>query len=259
MKTPLINSPTLFDLKFLLVGDSKSGKTHFTGTYTKGPIHYYMFDPGGEKTLHKLNKNRNPGCEITIDKFSIKNDSYTTFWKQLQQDEKDGFFQEMADRNGLLVLPDSLSTLNDMVLEEVAKKNKRTLTSLEKPLRSQDWGMIGQWLKELTNAINEMPCAVISIAHLLIETDKEGTVLGRYPYMATKMRTRMGLYYDEIYLLDMRGTKRKLVFHEKAKFQAGSRIFLAKDIEIDNGTNNGITMDELATAYLNGDDLTGRK
>ena len=53
-KQKLTERKRKFDLKFLLTGNSGSGKTHFTATYTKGPIHYYMFDRGGEKTVEKI-------------------------------------------------------------------------------------------------------------------------------------------------------------------------------------------------------------
>lgn len=252
MKTPLLKKPPTFDLKFLLVGNSGAGKTHFCGTYTQGPVHFYMLDPGGEKTLYKLLSGRKDGCEITVDKFSPREQKYTDFWKQLQKDEKAGFFQEMAERKGLIVLPDSLTTANDMVVEETAKKNGRSLTSSDKPMRIQDWGVASQWMKELVGVINDLPCAVAALAHLTTDFDSEGAVAARYPSVTGKFSRNMGRYFDEIYLLETSGSKRKVVFTEKGKFQASSRTFAVKSAA-------DITMDELATAYLNGDDLTGRK
>lgn len=249
MKTPLQNKPPQFDLKFLLVGNSGSGKTHFAGTYTSGPVHFYMLDPGGEKTLYKLNKDRKPGCEITIDSFSPRNDKYTTFWKQLQRDEKDGFFAEMSERKGLIVLPDSLTTANDMIVEETARKNGRSLTNTDKAMRIQDWGVASQWMKELVGVINDLPCAVVAIAHLVTDYDDEGAVAARYPSVTGKFSRTMGRYFDEIYLLETMGSKRKVVFTEKGKFQASSRIFQCKDA-------SNITMQDLADAYMNGDDLS---
>ena len=75
-----------FDLKFLLTGNSGSGKTHLTATYN-GPIHYYVFDKGGEKTVEKIMGNR---TDITIDDFSSNSIQFSDFWKQYQEDEKKG-------------------------------------------------------------------------------------------------------------------------------------------------------------------------
>lgn len=256
MKTPLEKKPPAFNLKFLLVGNSGSGKTHFCGTYTKGPVHFYMLDPGGEITLHKINKNRPSGCEISIDLFSPRSDPYSKFWKTLQQDEKDGFFDEMAERKGLIVLPDSLSTASEMAVKEIAKKNKRSLydpgIKSERAMRIQDWGQVGVWIKELIGVAHDLPCASATLAHIDIIMDKDREVLGRYPMLTGKVRYNAGKDFDEVYLLESVGSKRKISFVEKGKFSAKSRAFSARSV-------SDITMDELATAYLNGDDLTGRK
>ena len=84
-KQKLAERERKFDLKFLLTGNSGSGKTHFTASYTMGPIHYYMMDRGGEKTIEKLSKNRK---DITIDNFSSNDVLFSDFWKQFQIDEE---------------------------------------------------------------------------------------------------------------------------------------------------------------------------
>lgn len=242
--------PPQFDLKFLLVGDSGSGKTHLCGTYTKGPVHLYMLDPGGEKTLYKLNKNRPEGSPLSVDSFAARKAKYSDFWKQIQKDEKSGFFDKMAELGGLVVLPDSISSASDMILQEIATKNGRTLTSQAAPMRRQDWGQATSWMKELISVANDLPCAVAVTAHLHIERDDvDGTVIGRYPLISGQLKFNGGRYFDEIYLLSPIGTHYNLYFKEVNKFQASSRYFTPRSVK-------DVTMDMLATAYLNGDDLS---
>lgn len=249
-KQSLAQEPVKFDLKFLLVGDSGSGKTHLCGTYTKGPIHFYMLDPGGEKTLYKLNKNRPADCQMTMDLLPERKTSWQSFWKTIQKDEKDGLFDDLAARNGIVVMPDSLSAASDMVIRDVAAQNNRTLSEQTAPLRIQDWGQATQWIKTLISVFNDLPCAAIMTAHLYVEKDQtSGNVIARYPMVTGAMRTTIGRFFDEVYLLAPIGKNFQLYFKEFKSFNAKSRHFEARSVK-------NITMDQLADAYLAGKQLT---
>ena len=250
-KTQLSSQPAKFDLKFLLVGDSGSGKTHLCATYTKGPVHFYMLDPGGEKTIYKLNQSRPASSQITIDLMPERQTSWHSFWKQIQQDEKAGLFKELAERDGLVVLPDSLSAASDMVLRDVAAANKRTLDSQQQPMRIQDWGQCTQWLKTLISVFNDLPCAAAMTAHLYVEKDQQGQeVVARYPMVTGAMRTTIGRFFDEVYLLAPVGKNFNLYFKEFNKFNAKSRHFETRMAK-------NTTLDQLAEAYLSGKQLEG--
>jgi len=235
-----------FNLKFLLVGDSGAGKTHLCGTYTKGPVHFYMLDPGGEKTLYRTLQDRPAEAPLTVDLFPERKSKYTDFWKQIQKDEKDGFFDEMAEKNGLVVLPDSLSSASDMITREIATNNGRTLDAQTAPLRIQDWGQISQWTKTLISVFTDLPCAAAMTAHLYVETDqKEGRILGRYPMVTGALRTSMGRYFDEVYYLETVGSKYNLNFRDKDKFTAKSRFITTKTV-------SNATLDLLHDLYMSG-------
>ncbi len=252
MKTPLTMTDRKFDLKFMLVGDSGTGKTHFAGSYSGGPIHFYMIDPGGEKTLFKPEfKEKIDAGMITIDRFSLRDHSYTDIWKTLQKDAKEGFFEEMAEKNGLVVLPDSLTTLAILAQENVAKNHNRDLKDINKAMRIQDWGVLGAWLKEFVAVVNDMPCATVSTAHLHNDFDKGGSIISRAPAMPGKLKYSIGLFFDEVYLLESRGRNRVVHFTETNGFQAKSRIFDEKSVK-------NITMDDIANAYLTGKSLTDK-
>lgn len=241
-KTQMTVKDKKFDLKFLLVSDPGGGKTHFCASYDLGPVHFYMLDPGGEKTIEKLLPSRK--YPLTIDYFNQDN-TYQNFWKQLQKDQKAGFFKDMAEQNGLVVLPDSLTAANDMIITQVAKNNNRDLLSSDKLLRIQDWGQIAQWCKTLINTINALPCAVAVPAHLYVDTNDDGTVSKRYPAITGQFRTQIGRYFSEIYLLYSQGRKRMLCMTEAYQFQATSRVFKCDKIEMP-------TLSYLAQAYMNG-------
>lgn len=252
-KTPLSEGSRKFDLKFLLVGDSGVGKSHFCATYTKGPVHFYMLDPGGEKTLYKFISHReaNNLPPITLDKFPLGQADYNDFWKQVQEDDKSGFFDYMAQENGLLVFPDSLSSASNMVLGKIANLNQKDLLTNDpkKQMTKREWGQCTAWLFALLEVVNSLPCAVASIAHIHTDTDNNGTPNGRYPYVVGQERYRMGRLFDEVYHMDMSGKNYDIYFKEHALLKGKSRVFAPVKVR-------NITMDIIHDAYMSGDDLS---
>lgn len=244
-KKALVPGDNKFNLKFLLVGNSNSGKTHLCGTYDLGPVHFYMADAGGEKSLFKLLPGRK--YPITIDHFKSGPRAYNVFWKQLQEDAKKGFFDEMAEKNGLVVIPDSLTKICEWAIIEVAKRNGRTIGDASKktgkPMRIQDWGQVGAWMKELVTVIGEIPCAVATICHLQSDKNDEGAVIERVPSIAGAYRYNIAKDFDEVYLLEVRGTKHVIHLKESQKFNAGSRLFQDKQLK-------DVTLNDIAKAVM---------
>lgn len=246
-KTPLSARKRKFDLKFLLTGNSGSGKTHFTGTYLDGPIHYYIFDKGGEKTIEKIMGNRK---DITIDNFSPNEIQFSDFWKQYQEDEKNGLFDWLLENSGLLVL-DSLTNANKKAIEEIAKKSGVTPSGIGKKLDMKlgmappHWGQLLNWMSTLTSSMQELPCAVAITVHLHVLMNKDQEVVARYPAVNGQFRQLLAADFDEAYLLTSKGSKRQIYFTEKLSFEAKSRVFDMDKIE-------GVTMSDIARAYLEG-------
>lgn len=254
-KTPLGTKPTKFDLKFMLVSDAGAGKTHFCGSYTGGPVHFYMLDPGGEKTLYKLNQNRPAHSPITVDLIDCNKQTYDDFWNLVQQDAEAGFFDDMADKNGLVVFPDSLTTANEMAMREIARLNKREMLSQKEEkkfgFRKQDWGQMTQWMSTLVNVINTLPCATACTAHLFTELDKENTPIARYPKIMGQLRYSIGKSFDEVYLLEAAKAGVDVYFKRAKLFTAKTRTFaipMLRDAD----------MNIIAQAYQNNDDLSSK-
>ena len=246
-KKKLASKQRKFDLKFLLTGNSGSGKTHFTATYTSGPLHYYMFDRGGEKTIEKIASNRN---DITLDNFSDSSQLFSDFWKQYQEDEKAGMFDWLAENSGLLVL-DSLTNANLKAITEIAKKAGVTPSGIGKRIDMKlgmappHWGQLLNWMTTLVASLQELPCAVAVTVHLHTIMNKDQEVVGRYPAVNGQFRQLLACDFDEAYLLTTQGSKRQIFFTEKLSFEAKSRVFSMPKVE-------GITLDQLAKAYLAG-------
>lgn len=246
-KQPLVKQKKKFDLKFLLTGNSGSGKTHFTASYVDGPLHYYMFDRGGEKTVEKLIDNRK---DVTIDNFSSSDMMFSDFWKQFQEDEKSGFFAHLAKNNGLLIL-DSLTNANQKAITEISKKANvmpagiGKKIDMKKGMAPAHWGQLLNWMTTLVSSLQELPCAVAVTVHLhtLMNSDQE--VVARYPAVNGQFRQLLAADFDEAYLLTTQGSKRTIFFTEKLSFEAKSRVFDMPKVQ-------DITMSQLAKAYLAG-------
>jgi len=256
MKKPFKKEVRKFDLKLILAGNSGSGKSHFCGTYTNGPVHFYMLDKGGEKTLEKLIDSRPKENPLSVDIFSSASISFSDFWTAFQQDEKNGLFTWLAENNGLLVL-DSATNANKKAIKEICKKCSITPSGIGKKLDMKKgmapphWGQLLNWMSTLISAMQELPCATATTVHLhtLMNSDQE--VVARYPSVNGQFRQLIAVDYDEAYLLETRGEKHLIYFKERNKFEAKSRVFSTPYVK-------NFTMDDIANAYLKGDTLINK-
>lgn len=238
---------------FFLCGNSGSGKTHLSATYTKGPVHFYMVDKGGENTLDKLISERpKQAPPISVDIMSQDEHTFSTIYHQIAKDEKDGLMDEIAAAQGMVVI-DSLTSLNEKAKAEIGKVNQRTIVDVGKKntykgLQMADWGQLLQWMTHFIGGIQDFPCATVTTVHLHTIMDGESTVVGRYPSLNGQFRQTASINFDETYLLEMRAGNQIIHFKEHLKFEAKSRIFSAKQVR-------NYTMDQLCEAYLAGDTL----
>ncbi|MFW6179887.1 MAG: AAA family ATPase, partial [Desulfohalobiaceae bacterium] len=156
-KKPLEGLGDKFSPRILLYGDPGSGKTTFAGSYTKGPIHIYSFDPEGLTVLRE-NTNSITADEYLDQNYKKKGEAYSAFWEQLRKDESDGFFQEMRGQEGLVVF-DSYTTLENYLVDYVAlrvlmkKPNKDGVYLLERP----DWPKVTPYVLNFFKAVTALP------------------------------------------------------------------------------------------------------
>jgi len=171
-----------FNLSILLWGAPGSGKTCFAGSYTKGPIHFYTADPQGTTVLrHVVGDNHH---EVTEDVFTDAEHgpgkTYPAFWKQMQEDEKNGVWKDLYEREGLLVI-DSYTTMENYLVEYVAGKvlGKKQKEGGAFDIQRQDWPTVSSYVLAFFKGISKIPCATVVICHEKSIQDGENAVFWR--------------------------------------------------------------------------------
>ena len=241
----------VFDLTFLLVGNSGSGKTDFVSKYTKGPVHFYMADKGGEKTIIK-NMKKEKRDNISIDIMSGNDYKFSDFWAKFQKDEKEGKFDYLAENNGILCV-DSLTALNMKGIKEILTKDQKLPAGIGKKIdhvkgmNVAHWGQLLNWMQTFVGTLQDLPCAVAITVHLHVLMNKDQEVVARYPSVNGQWRQLLPVDFDECYLLEHKKSTQTIHFKERHKFEAKSRSF-----SMDKKKNP--LMDDLVTAYLAGQD-----
>lgn len=233
-----------FNLKMLMYGAPGSGKTTFAGSYTHGPVHFYATDPQGVSVL------RNTKAEITVDNFTDElygqTKTYPAFYKQLQKDEKDGFFQSMFEREGIIVI-DSYTTLEnylvDYVAESVLKKKKQEGGAYE--IRRQDWPTVSSYVLGFFKTISSLPCATLIICHTKSIQDAENNIYFR-PTILGQQAEQAPRWFSDYFQASLEGNQFILRVRGNPRVPASSRLFLPES-NIDR--LKGPTMDTIYKAF----------
>jgi len=241
-----------FDLKFMLVGSPGAGKTHLCGTYTSGPIHFYMVDPGGEKTLRKLLPDRPDSSPISVDTFLRRdNQDYQSLWNQLQKDAKSGFFEEMKEKSGLIVF-DSMTSIMSLITDYVEKlSGKSPMKPGDRSGFSQrEWGQRSSFATELIRVINDIPGAAAVCTHLKRTQDNLSGNIIESLNLPGQLSDSAGNWFDEVYKIKAISKKIRLIFHSDGSFdQAKTRTFEDSYKDFQRGE---MALDQIVSAYFNG-------
>jgi len=245
--TPFTPPNNIFDLTFLLVGNSGSGKTDFISKYTSGPVHFYMADKGGEKTIIK-NMRKRSQTNISIDIMSDNKFNFSDFWAKYQEDEKVGKFEWLAKNNGILCI-DSLTSLNLKGIKEILIKDGAVPSGIgrkidhRKGMNKPHWGQLLNWMQIFVSTLQDLPCAVAITVHLHVLMNNKQEVVARYPAVNGQWRQLLPVDFDECYLLEFKQSTQTIHFKERNKFEAKTRVF-----SMDKKKNPN--MNDLVTAYL---------
>lgn len=222
-----------FDLKMLVYGAPKCGKTHFAGTYTKGPIRSFSFDPGGHRTLLKSS---NEDIQVSEYKSGTTSGKRPTAWEDFLQEVRqlnaEGFFEELAEQSGLVLL-ESTTTMADAIMDYV-QYAKGTLWKgdTKNPPTQPEWGQAGIIMKTWIQHFMAAPCAVMFTAHTRTDKDEiSGEMFGFPTTTGKKLGPTQGLYFDEIYYMKPQGSRFYLYTRTPTIFQAGTRLDLPDKIE----------------------------
>lgn len=238
--TDLLSATPVFDVKILLYGDSKIGKTTLIGSYTKGPIHFDFFDPNGPNALVKMVRDgmRKPEG-ISFEQFD-HNDagSFDKYWKHLQALEKSGLFKRFREENGIYCV-DSYTALNYATMAKTMKTSKNDLPS--QPDFRVNKGYIMNFLQTFTT----LPCAAMLLCHTEISKDEATGSIKILPLVTGSMKTSSGVLFDDLLFMKLKGSDRVLCSKNSAKAAAGSRV-------IPEGEYKDFTMDDYFEYYATG-------
>lgn len=228
-----------FILNFLFVGPSGTGKTDFCARYSKGPVHFYMFDKGGTSTVTKIVKERK-AKNITLDDFSSSQLLFSSFWESFQKDEEDGLFNYLAENNGILVV-DSITKLNIIAKREISIKASKGNPMIGKKGKAakwtfDEWNELGLWMQTFASCIHDLPCATVTTVHVVNETDASGAVVGKSLTLNGGFRESIKIDFDEMYLFERKGNNFSVCMQNKGNFTARSNTFkqeVYKDLTMD--------------------------
>lgn len=218
-----------FNLKMLLWGDPGCGKTTFVGTYTKGPIHFYLADPQGLSVLRKNNNRESITSDVFTDETYGRGKTYPAFWKQLQKDEREGFFGELAEQEGILVI-DSWTTMEgylvDYVCSTVLKKKVGDGGAYD--IGRPDWPTISGYVLAFFKHITSLPCATLILCHSKSTQDADNNVFFR-PTILGQQADSAPRWFSEYLRLSLAAGHLKVQVQGNPRIPAASRLFLPGD------------------------------
>ena len=179
-------------MKILMYGPSGVGKTTLASTFP-GP-HFVDFDNGmlsvAGQDIEYFTINSRPTVDPDyIELFGEKVAGQNAYLKGLALIEHWG--NTLTSDQTLIV--DSLSFWNDYTVEHVLQ-----LENQRKP-RIQDWGAAQKLLELTVEALNNIDCNLIVIAHEQFVKDDESGFISWLPLTIGKLATKIPIYFDEVW------------------------------------------------------------
>lgn len=210
-------------LHALVYGDSGVGKTYSLRTLASGSQKLFVFctDPGGMTTLR-----------------GSKNVDFVII-KDIVQFETDlEFFEKNLMKDYFAVAFDSLTTISELLMDHVIRLSGRLPatafakrppgTSASKGVllgpNQQDYGNQMTLIYKFINYIVKLPTHVVCTAHAELTKDElSGRIIGT-PMVTGKLKGRIPLVFDEIYLACRQSTNYFFRTQPDAIYVAKSRL-----------------------------------
>lgn len=217
--------------KILLYGEWGTYKSTIATTMPR-PILIHSFDPGGDKIKH-VQDGHNDGSIIVDNSWQSRtlDDSENRFaaWNTEYNSLKSGgVFEEI----GTFVL-DSITTFQRLVVDAAVGSNqKNTKISSKMPVKipqMRDYGVQDSAMELTISSMLDLPCHVLIIGHSEVheETDNKGNLIRqehRPLITGKKLRGKLPLLFDEIYITKVRGNKSQVLTHPQGMYHARTRL-----------------------------------
>lgn len=203
----------------LIYGDLGTGKTNILKT-ARLPVFVHSFDKGGTKTLEdEINEGKVLVDSRGEDEDSKKPSAYRDWEKDFNEKKKIGFF----DNIGTYSL-DSITSWGEAVLNAVMKSEGRAGGV---PIL-RDWMIQMYVMRDAIKLINSLPCDCILIGHLDSEKDEVTGKLVTGPMVTGKLKARLPLLFDEIYVTlskeTSKGIEYSLLTRNSGFYKARTRL-----------------------------------
>lgn len=217
--------------KIFLYGEWGTYKSTLASTMPR-PILYHSFDPGGEKIKH-IQDGVSDGSIIVDNRWQSRNlansaDVFSNWNTEYNKLKVSGIFNEI----GTFVV-DSLTTFQRLVVDAaVSSNNKNSVISAKMPIKipqMRDYGVQDSAMEFAVSDILDLPCHVLIIGHSEVheETDSKGNLLKmehRPLITGKKLRGKLPLMFDEIYISRIRGNKAEVLTHPQGMYHARTRL-----------------------------------
>lgn len=179
--------------RVLIYGASGSGKTTLAGTFPN-PV-FIDLDDGVESLSHldieyymiDQRDTTDPDAISILGEKSAKNDN--GYLKTIALLEH--FLNTLGPKDTLVL--DSLTIFSDYAMAHVL-----SLASQKTP-RIQDWGAGQALVEACVSAFRGSKCHIVVIAHEEFTKDEESGIISWLPLTIGKLRTKLPLYFDEVY------------------------------------------------------------
>lgn len=178
----------------LVYGGSGTGKTQFAATFNAvGNVVFIDFD-SGLKTV----RGWKDVSYFTVLETLPKPSAYVSFMRLLPQLEK-----RIINGEFNTVCLDSLTTFSECVLNAVMYESGK----LGQNPSFVEWGEQMRRIKSVIDRLLVLPCNIVVTAHEQFEKDELSGKVWCLPLVTGKLATRISLYFDEVYHLQVEANK----------------------------------------------------
>lgn len=203
----------------LVYGFSGAGKTRLLKT-ARRPIVIDSFDPGGTKTIRGAIKEGYVVADTRFEQEDAGNPKAFSLWEAHIRDlERNRVF----DNIGTYAI-DSLTLWSEALMNEILRRSGRTRGIPQ----VQDWQLMMNTTRDCIKALTSYPCDLIVTAHVDSDKDEITGKLFTAPLIAGKLKERLPLLFDELYVMQAqetsKGTEWRLLTQPTSIWRARTRF-----------------------------------